>query len=58
MSIVQKMKTSVRQQRQQEDNLAAVAVLQANVDYIAMMTDVELEEDDDETTTTEESEEE
>lgn len=58
MGIVQKMTASVREQRQREDNLAAVAALQANVDYIAMMSDIELESGSEATGTTETSEEE
>lgn len=58
MSIVNKLRTSIREQRQQEDNNASIATLQANLDYIAMMSDIELEDDTDaETTDTEESEE-
>ncbi|MCD7828891.1 MAG: hypothetical protein LUG58_00450 [Clostridiales bacterium] len=48
----------MREQRQREDNLAAVAALQANVDYIAMMSDIELESGSEATGTTETSEEE
>lgn len=55
MSIIKRMKTSIQEQRQQEDNNASIAALQANLDYIAMMSDIELEND--ETTDTEESEE-
>lgn len=58
MSIVNKLRTSIREQRQQEDNNASIAALQANLDYIAMMADIELEDDTDaDTASTEESEE-
>lgn len=52
MSIVNQLKVGIQERRQQEDLAASVAKLQANQDYIAMMTDIELEEDEE----TEESE--
>lgn len=47
MNIFTKLRVSVQEQRKMEDTQATLEKLAANQDYIAMMTDVELEEDED-----------
>lgn len=46
MNIVIKNKVGVQERRRQDDTAAQLEKLAANQDYIAMMTDIELEDDD------------
>lgn len=46
MSILTKLKASVQERRQMDDMQAALDKLAANQDYIAMMSDIELDEDE------------
>lgn len=53
---IRKLRETVQEKRQKDDTLAAIAKLEANQDYIAMMTDIELESEEDEETAESEDE--
>lgn len=45
MNLITKLKSGVRDRRTQDDTAAMLEKLAANQDYIAMMSDIELEDE-------------
>lgn len=48
MTIYTKLKGTIQERRKQDDTSAALEKLAANQDYIAMMSDINLENDEEE----------
>lgn len=48
MTIVSKLRGTIQERRNRDDTAAALEKLAANQDYIAMMSDIELESDEEE----------